>query len=70
MNSPPPLGFSNSRLFGSKYDYGFWKMVISLSMMFSGILSMWERGPNPSRVSCRFWVSVLLMAPVTGAATM
>ena len=56
-------------MFGFKYDYGFWKMIISLSMRFSGILSMYERGPNPSRVSFRFWVSVLLMAPVSGAAT-
>ena len=43
-------------------------MIISLSMRFSGILSMYERGPNPSRVSFRFWVSVLLMAPNSGAA--
>ena len=57
------------RLFGSKYDYGFWKMIVIFSMRFSGILIMWERGPNPSRVSFRFWVSVLLMAPVSGAAT-
>ena len=45
-------------------------MIISLSMRFSGMLSMWEIGPNPSRVSFRFWVSVLLMAPISGAATM
>ena len=69
MNSFSHLGFSNSRLFGSKYDYGFWKMIISLSMRFGGILSMWERGPNPSRVSFSFCVSVLLMAPVSCAAT-
>jgi hypothetical protein len=56
-------------MFGGKYGYGFWRMIISLSMRFSGILSMYERGPNPSRVSFRFWVSVLLMAPVSGAAT-
>ena len=56
-------------MFGCKYDYDFWKMVVIFSMRFSGMLSMWERGPNPSRVSFRFWVSVLLMAPVSGAAT-
>jgi len=56
-------------MFGCKYDYDFWKMVVIFSMRFSGILIMWERGPNPSRVSFRFWVSVLLMAPVSGAAT-
>jgi len=56
-------------MFGCKYDYGFWKMVVIFSMRFSGILSMYERGPNPSRVSCRFCMSVLLMAPVSGAAT-
>jgi len=44
-------------------------MIIIFSMRFSGILSMYERGSNPSRVSFRFWVSVLLMAPVSGAAT-
>jgi len=69
MNSLPHLGFNNSRLFGFKYGYDFWKVIISLSMRFSGILSMYERGPNPSRVSFRFWVSVLLMAPISGAAT-
>jgi len=28
---------------------------------------MYERGPNPSRVSFRFWVSVLFTAPMSGA---
>ena len=42
-------------------------MIISLSMRFSGMLSRWERGSNPSRVSCRFWVSVLFAALVNGA---
>ena len=56
-------------MFGCKYDYGFWKMFVNFSMRFSGILIMYERGPKPSRVSFRFCVSVLLMAPVSGAAT-
>jgi len=45
-------------------------MAIIFSMRFSGMLSIYERGPKPSRVSFRFCVSVLLMAPVSGAATM
>ena len=45
-------------------------MIISLSMRFSGILSMYERGPNPSRVSFRFCMSVLFIAPISGAVIM
>ena len=45
-------------------------MVVIFSMRFSGILSMYERGPNPSRVSFRFCVSVLFIAPMSGAVIM
>ena len=54
---------------GGKYDYDFWNLVIRCSIIFSGVVRMGVTGPNVFSISLRFWVSVLLMAPVSGAAT-
>jgi len=58
------------RLFGSKYDYDFWKMIVSFSMICSGRVKRVAIGPSPLSISCRFWVSVLLIAPISGAVIM
>jgi len=44
-------------------------MVVIFSMRYSGRVKMVAIGPSPLSISLRFWVSVLLMAPVSGAAT-
>jgi len=43
--------------------------VIRYSIIFSGVVRMGITGPNVFSISLRFCMSVLLMAPVSGAAT-
>jgi len=44
--------------------------VIRYSIIFSGVVRMGVSGPSVFSISLRFCMSVLLMAPVSGAATM
>ena len=43
--------------------------MIRYSIIFSGVVRMGVTGPSVLSISLRFWVSVLLMAPISGAAT-
>ena len=43
--------------------------MIRCSIRFSGVVRMGVSGPSVLVISFRFWVSVLLIAPVSGAAT-
>lgn len=40
--------------------------MASFSMMFRGMLKRRVNGPSAFRISFRFWVSVLLIAPISG----
>lgn len=40
--------------------------MVSFSMMFRGILKRGVNGPSAFSISFRFWVSVLLIAPISG----
>ncbi len=44
--------------------------MIRYSIIFSGVVRMGVTGPNVFRISLRFCMSFLLMAPVSGVATM
>lgn len=41
-------------------------MVISFSIIFMGMLNVWERGPSSFSISLRFCMSVLSTAPIRG----
>ena len=45
-------------------------MIVSFSMRYSGGVKSGASGPSDFRISCRFWVSVLFIAPISGAVIM
>ena len=52
--------------FVMRAHHAFREMSRSFSMMFSGKLNMWERGPRSLSISLRLLMSVLFTARIRG----
>ena len=44
--------------------------MIRYSIIFSGVVRMGVSGPSVFSISLRFWVSILFIAPISGAVIM